>query len=63
MAKCGTCRREFLLRLLDAKPKSLMGTKLKSTNELWEAGSRGEDFNGLECRDCYGAGWVEGVGD
>lgn len=60
MSCCDRCKRQVPLKDLDAKPKSL-----RYKEATWElinrAADRGEDFDILQCKDCYGPAWVQGV--
>lgn len=67
--KCACCGKIVPLHMLDAKPARLAGRgnlfvrmlpriRLHALND---AACNGEDFDRLECKDCYGAGWVQGV--
>lgn len=53
---CFSCGKPTPLHLLDAKPKSCRRGPVTPEHE-------NEDFDWLECRACYGPGWVEGVRD
>lgn len=54
MSACMTCGKPTPLHLLDAKPKECRGGPITPEHEH-------KDFDLLECRTCYGPGWVEGV--
>lgn len=53
---CNKCGKKKPLHLLDAKPKGSAGT----VRALRMAANRGKDFDVLECKACYGPGWVRG---
>lgn len=53
---CHGCRKPTHIDLLDAKPASLAG-RHATPEELAAAADRGEDFDRLECMDCYGPCW------
>lgn len=56
MEPCDGCGKLYPLHLLDAKPQSLAG--VAATHQaLFDAASRGEDFDRFECRGCYGPAW------
>ncbi len=61
IAACCTCGRTFPLHLLDSKPE--LEVLASFNGDLWEAMHHNADFTRLECRTCYGPGWVEGVID
>lgn len=55
--RCAGCGRMFPLDQLDAKPRSLRSRK--ATNAmLSHAAERGEDFDVLQCRACFGPAWL-----
>jgi hypothetical protein len=57
MERCENCKREFPLELLDSKPKSLARVKCTEA-DLASAADRGEDFEVLQCKECYGPAWL-----
>lgn len=59
-ANCSCCGKSFPIAMLDAKPPSLAG-KLTTWPQLFEASDNGENFTVLECKNCYGPAWCEGV--
>lgn len=66
---CACCGKTFPLHMLDAKPERLAGNggllaKLFPRFRLaalTRALFRAEHFNRLECKECYGPGWVQGI--
>lgn len=60
---CENCQRPVPFYQLDAKPKMtlwLRGVRLVRGQRfmLGYAADRGYDFDRLECRDCYGPGYI-----
>lgn len=55
-SKCAECGKKTPVHLLDAKP----GPERWTVERLRAAADAGADFNRLECRDCYGPGYVAG---
>ncbi|CCF19138.1 protein of unknown function [Pseudorhizobium banfieldiae] len=62
-ACCDACGRTFALDELDAKPT--INSRLRRTRQregqlmmLYRAAARGYDFDRLECRQCYGPGYL-----
>lgn len=59
---CQSCGQPTHIDLLDAKPEStqfrLDVVDLGQINALRLAGDRGDNFERLECRKCYGPGWL-----
>lgn len=55
--RCMTCGKPTPIHLLDAKPERYRGVPLPKDYMEYE----NEGFDWLECRSCYGPGWVEGV--
>lgn len=65
---CAECGWRLPLHLLDAKPTMTLWLRLVSLFRgqkfmLRYAADRGYDFDRLECRACYGDGYVEGNHD
>ena len=67
--KCACCGKTVPLHMLDAKPARLAGrgnlfVRLFPSfrlQALSDAACNGENFDRLECKDCYGPGWSQGV--
>lgn len=61
-AFCDECRHPFPLGELDAKPSSRRFLReeaaLGQREALTRAADRGEDFDRLECEECYGPSHV-----
>lgn len=55
--QCACCGREFPIEALDAKP----GPGHFTEAQLSDAAERGDDFDRLECSDCFGPGFTMGV--
>lgn len=60
LARCEECGEFFQLSELDAKPSRLAGKANTSAEALWAAFEANEDFDRLECRECYGPGYSYG---
>jgi hypothetical protein len=71
--KCDKCGRDFPEHLLDAKPSSALYKKAEilaqsrplssirgQSRALSSAANRGNKFDRLECKECYGPEWAEG---
>ena len=57
-ARCANCGRRFHIDALDSKPSSFPRRPVEhQLARLDEAADRGEDFDRLECADCYGPGY------
>jgi hypothetical protein len=56
-AKCDQCGADTPINDLDAKPERLVGRR-NTRRQLKKALARNEDFTRLECRGCYGPGFV-----
>lgn len=56
---CAKCGDERPIDQLDAKPVRLAGRR-NTWRQLEKALRRGEDFDRLECADCYGPGFAMG---
>lgn len=54
---CESCGRLFPIDLLDSKPRSLV-RKAATEEDLASAADCGEDFEVLQCKDCYGSAWL-----
>lgn len=54
---CADCGGVFDINHLDAKPQRLRGPH-HTLDELIEAFDSNEDFDRLECGNCYGPGYV-----
>lgn len=64
MSRCEECGVRYPLHCLDAKPTMTFWLRLVSLFRgqkftLRYAADRGYDFDRLECRACYGDGYVE----
>lgn len=60
-ARCARCGGLFHIDALDAKPSSLPGYRgFDQIYRLEQAADAGEDFDRLECADCYGPGYSPG---
>jgi hypothetical protein len=53
-ANCQNCGGEFPIDELDAKP----GPGHWTVEQLVDAADAGRDFVRIECRSCYGPGWL-----
>ena len=66
---CACCGSKLPLHMLDAKPErfacngGLIARIFPSfrMRALTNAAISGENFTRLECKECYGPGWVQGV--
>lgn len=57
---CAKCGAAYPIEQLDAKPDRLAG-RSNTNRQLKKALHRGEDFDRLECEDCYGPGFAVGA--
>ena len=66
---CDCCGDVFPLHLLDSKPERMVGRgswyerlfPAVRLRRLCDAMWNNDDFDRMECKKCYGPGWVEGV--
>lgn len=53
---CAKCGKMTPIHLLDAKPESL-ANKQAEYEDILEAADAGEQFEVLQCQECYGPAW------